>query len=108
MPIAVDAALQTGAYRPGGKIEPAATTADYGGGESTGRTIVSLTRIRRLRTFSQACSYNPVFLRLYAQHLQSFGFHIPIETREGSYQRYTGDTSVPGKGEILVWRPHAS
>ena len=28
--------------------------------------------------------------------------------REGVYRRYTGDTSVPGKGEILVWQPSGS
>jgi formylmethanofuran dehydrogenase subunit C len=67
-------------------------------------TIVALTPIRLLPTFSYACTYNPVFLRLYAKHLQSFGFCIPVEVGNGSYQRYTGDTSVPGKGEILVWQ----
>ena len=67
-------------------------------------TILALTPIRLLPTFSYACAYNPVFVRLYAKHLQSFGFHIPVEGKEGSYQRYTGDTSVPGKGEILLWR----
>jgi formylmethanofuran dehydrogenase subunit C len=71
-------------------------------------TIVVLTPVRLLPTFSYACAYNPVFLRLYAKHLQAFGFHIPVEMKEGSFQRYTGDTSVPGKGEILVWRPRAS
>jgi formylmethanofuran dehydrogenase subunit C len=67
-------------------------------------TIVALAPVRLLPTFSSACAYNPVFLRLYAKHLQAFGFRIPVEGKEGSYQRYTGDTSVPGKGEILVWR----
>jgi formylmethanofuran dehydrogenase subunit C len=71
-------------------------------------TIVALTPIRLLPTFAFACEYNPVFLRLYAKHLRPFGFHIPVEDREGSYQRYTGDTSVPGKGEILVWRPRSA
>jgi formylmethanofuran dehydrogenase subunit C len=71
-------------------------------------TIVSLTPLRLLPTFSYACAYDPVFLRLYAKHFQSFGFRIPVDVREGSYQRYSGDTSVPGKGEILVWRPCAS
>ena len=67
-------------------------------------TIVALTPIRLLPTFSYASAYNPVFLRVYAKHLQSFGFRIPVEVQEGLYQRYTGDTSVPGKGEILMWR----
>ena len=59
-------------------------------------------------TFSYACAYNPGFLRLYANHLRQFGFGIPVEADEGFYQRYTGDTSIPGRGEILVWKPHAS
>jgi formylmethanofuran dehydrogenase subunit C len=68
-------------------------------------TIVSLKPIQLLPTFAYACSYNPVFLRLYAKYLRPFGFTIPVEEAEGSYQRYTGDTCVPGKGEIFVWQP---
>jgi formylmethanofuran dehydrogenase subunit C len=71
-------------------------------------TIISLKQVRLLPTFSYACRYNPVFLRLYARHLRPLGFSVPYEDRDGAYQRYTGDTSVPGKGEILVWQPHAS
>ena len=59
----------------------------------------------------------PVNLRLgtlaprgtsYHKSLQAMGFAIPYENQAGTYQRYTGDTSVPGKGEILVWRPHSA
>jgi formylmethanofuran dehydrogenase subunit C len=71
-------------------------------------TIVALTSVRLLPTFSFACEYNPVFLRLYAKYLQEYGFRIPVEVTEGSYQRYTGDAAVPGKGEILMWRQHDS
>ncbi len=69
-------------------------------------TIIALLPVRLLPTFSYACEYNPAFLRLYAKHLQGFGLRLPVEAGEGAYRRYTGDTSVPGKGEILVWRPH--
>jgi formylmethanofuran dehydrogenase subunit C len=68
-------------------------------------TIVSLTPIRLLPTFAQACAYNPSFLRVYAKHLRTLGFAIPCDVQDGAYQRYTGDTSVPGKGEILLWQP---
>jgi formylmethanofuran dehydrogenase subunit C len=71
-------------------------------------TIVSLANIPLLPTFSYASTYNPTFLRLYARHLSTLGFSLPCEESAGSYQRYTGDTSVPGKGEILVWKPRAS
>jgi formylmethanofuran dehydrogenase subunit C len=71
-------------------------------------TIVSLTPIRLLPTFSYAATYNPTFMRLYAKHLGALGITIPFNDRDGSYQRYTGDTSVPGKGEILIWKPAGS
>ncbi len=66
-------------------------------------TIVSLQPIRPMPTFSAACICNPVFLRLYAKHLEPLGFSLPCEG--GAYQRFTGDGAVPGKGEILVWQP---
>jgi formylmethanofuran dehydrogenase subunit C len=68
-------------------------------------TVVSLIPLRLLPTFSDACTYNPTFLRLYAKHLRTHGFAIPHEGQDGLYRRYTGDTSVPGKGEILIWQP---
>ena len=44
---------------------------------------------------------------LLARYLAGFGFSTPHDGQEGAYQMYAGDTSVPGKGEILVWRPQA-
>ncbi len=70
-------------------------------------TIVSLLPLRLLPTFSYACAYNPTFLRLYARQLQPLGFSIPLDVHAGAYRRYTGDSSVPGKGEILIWQPRA-
>ena len=71
-------------------------------------TIISLKPLKLLPTFPYACTYNPVFVQLYGRHLQSMvGLAIPCESTAGGYERYTGDTSLPGKGEILVWRPHA-
>jgi formylmethanofuran dehydrogenase subunit C len=68
-------------------------------------TIVSLTPIQLLPTFAHASAYTPTFLRIYAKHLQTLGVAIPIDPTLGCYQRYTGDNSVPGKGEIFVWQP---
>lgn len=70
-------------------------------------TIVCLKPIALLPTFSQACTYNPVFLRLYARRLQALGISIPYQPSAGSYRRYSGDSAVPGKGELLVWQPLA-
>jgi formylmethanofuran dehydrogenase subunit C len=68
-------------------------------------TIVALQPVRLMPTFSHACAYNPAFLCLYANYLKQFGLSVPVAEAAGSYLRYTGDTSVPGKGEILVWQP---
>ncbi|MEX0679425.1 MAG: formylmethanofuran dehydrogenase subunit C [Pirellulales bacterium] len=70
-------------------------------------TIVSLAAIGLLPTFSYDCESNPVFLRLYARHLETLGFSIPCDDQDGTYRCYSGDTAVPGRGEILVWRPRA-
>jgi formylmethanofuran dehydrogenase subunit C len=66
-------------------------------------TIVCLQPVKLLPTFTEGCSYNPVFLRLYARTLQPWGIALPVDANRGQYRRYVGDTSVPGKGEILVW-----
>jgi formylmethanofuran dehydrogenase subunit C len=71
-------------------------------------TIVSLQPIPLLPSFLYSAAYNPTFLRLYAKHLATMGINIPCEARDGAYVRYTGDTSIPGRGEILVWKPVAS
>lgn len=65
-------------------------------------TIVSLEPLSLLPTFAYACSYDPTFLRLYRPHLAAFGVELPGGA--GAFRRYTGDGSVPGKGEILCWQ----
>jgi formylmethanofuran dehydrogenase subunit C len=70
-------------------------------------TIVSLKPLSLLPTFAFAATFNPTFLRLYAKRLAALGCPLPYDERDGTYRRYTGDAAVPGRGEILVWQPHA-
>ena len=70
-------------------------------------TIISLVPIPILPTFSYSATCNPIFVRLYPRYLGLLGFPIPCEEHDGVYERYTGDAAVPGKGELLVWRPRA-
>jgi len=119
-----DAGLEVGMRMKRGTIAIAGRTRDFAGLQMKGGTIllgrgaelrtgawmfrgtiISLQPIPLLPTFTYACSYVPTFLRLYARHLQSLGFGLPADDTDGSYRRYTGDASVPGKGEILVWDP---
>jgi formylmethanofuran dehydrogenase subunit C len=119
-----DAGLEVGMRMKRGTIAIAGRTRDFAGLQMKGGTIllgrgaelrtgawmlrgtiISLQPIPLLPTFAYACSYVPTFLRLYARHLQTLGFTLPADETNGSYRRYTGDASVPGKGEILVWDP---
>jgi formylmethanofuran dehydrogenase subunit C len=68
-------------------------------------TIVSMAPLHLLPTFSYACAYQPTFLNLYFRQLQAMGFAGPREIQANPFQRFTGDTSVPGKGEILLATP---
>ena len=70
-------------------------------------TIVSLRPLQLLPTFSYASTDIPTFLRIYVKHLRTLGVTIPIEPKDGAYQRYSGDHCVPGKGEIFVWHPRS-
>ncbi|HUG66672.1 MAG TPA: hypothetical protein VMM76_02905 [Pirellulaceae bacterium] len=35
--------------------------------------------------------------------LKELGVTLPYAPQDGAYNLYSGDASVPGKGEILVW-----
>ena len=65
-------------------------------------TIISMKPIQMLPTFSYACQYTPDFLKVYSRQLNQFGVNLPCDSADGAYQLYSGDASVPGKGEILV------
>ena len=71
-------------------------------------TIISLVPIPLLPSFLYATTYIPSFVGLYAKHLMTLGISLPHDVADGAYCRYTGDTSVVGKGEILVWSPRTS
>ena len=71
-------------------------------------TIVSLKPLPLLPTFACCGDLQPdVPAHVRQTPAQRWVCHFPYEEREGAYQRYTGDASVPGKGEILVWHAHA-
>jgi formylmethanofuran dehydrogenase subunit C len=66
-------------------------------------TIISLKPIPLLPSFLYSSSYIPTFMGVLVKHLGSLGISVPFDSEAGAYQRYLGDTSVVGKGEILVW-----
>lgn len=68
-------------------------------------TIISLAPLPLLPTFATSCSHNPLFLRLLARQLADWDIALPALDDQGTYDCYSGDSSVPGKGELLIWRP---
>ena len=71
-------------------------------------TIISLKPLQLMPTFSYAATYIPGFVRIYAAYLNRLGFTLPCDPQKERTERYTGDTSVPGKGEILIWAPRGA
>lgn len=55
-----------------------------------------------LPSFQFACTYRPVYLRVYLQRLRELGFRIAEECLDADYHRYCGDLLEIGKGEILI------
>lgn len=55
-----------------------------------------------LPTFKRSGVYRPNFLRVYLNHLRSFGFPLRGDCLDAEFQRYCGDFLESGKGEILV------
>jgi formylmethanofuran dehydrogenase subunit C len=68
-------------------------------------TIISMKPLQMMPTFAYANDFNPTFINVYSRQLKQYGINLPAAISEGTYQRYSGDLSVPGKGEILVWQP---
>jgi formylmethanofuran dehydrogenase subunit C len=68
-------------------------------------TIISLQPLELMPTFVPNCQITPTFMRIVSRHLEQFGVRLPYGTDAGVYQRYSGDRSVSGKGEIFVWNP---
>jgi formylmethanofuran dehydrogenase subunit C len=67
-------------------------------------TIVGMKPVEPLPTFSLACTYHPVFLRLYLGHLRSLGMPVTDAQLAGQYQRWSGDAIELNRGELLLFQ----
>ena len=59
-----------------------------------------------LPTFCFACRFAPGFLRVYLSHLRRWGMPVTQDHIDGLFNRYTGDITTLGKGEILIYDQH--
>jgi formylmethanofuran dehydrogenase subunit C len=67
-------------------------------------SIIALDTITPPATYSYACTYQPVHLRLLLGRLRT-AYNLPIQRRHitGLFRRFSGDFAELGKGEILQW-----
>ena len=65
-------------------------------------TIVSTRPADVLPTFSYACTYRPVMLRLVLSHLRESGLAVTDAQFNGRYARWSGDAVEMNRGEILL------
>ncbi len=70
-------------------------------------TIISMKPLTLMPTFAHATDFNPTFINVMARDVERFGIILPYAAGDGTYRLYSGDLSIPGKGEILVWHPAA-
>ena len=68
-------------------------------------TILSLKPLPLMPTFVTSGQYNPTFIDLYARELRPWNITLPNHPGTGTWTRHCGDSSIPGKGEILIWNP---
>jgi formylmethanofuran dehydrogenase subunit C len=65
-------------------------------------SIVSCEPAELLPTFSYACTYRPVLLRLLFARLRERGIAVAHEQFAGRYQRWSGDGVEANRGEVLL------
>jgi len=67
-------------------------------------SVVALGKIEPPATYTYACTYQPVHLRLTLIRLRD-RFRLPVQRKHlaGFYRRYSGDMAELGRGEILAW-----
>lgn len=67
-------------------------------------SVLALGKITPPATYSYACTYQPIVLRLMLTRLSArYRLSVPRKYFTGLYRRYSGDMAELGKGEILEW-----
>ena len=102
--IAGRAAEQTGLGMIAGNVVVFGSAGPDSGLWSKRGSVVALGAITPPLTYSYACTYQPVHLRLLLTRLR-VRYRLPVRPRHlnGFYRRYSGDMAESGKGEILAW-----
>jgi hypothetical protein len=67
-------------------------------------SVVALGSVSPPATYTYACTYQPIHLRLMLTRLRTrYGLSVQRKYLTGYYRRYSGDMAELAKGEILEW-----
>jgi formylmethanofuran dehydrogenase subunit C len=67
-------------------------------------SVVALGSVTPPATYTYACTYQPIHLRLMLTRLRTrYGLPVQRKHLTGYYRRYSGDMAELAKGEILEW-----
>ena len=67
-------------------------------------SVVALGSVTPPATYTYACTYQPIHLRLLLTRLRTrYGLSVQRKHLTGYYRRYSGDMAELAKGEILEW-----
>lgn len=67
-------------------------------------TIFSLKSVTPSESFRFTGTYESTFLSVFAKHVAAYGVGLPHQDGQGKYERYLGDQTYSGAGELLVWK----
>jgi len=92
----------TGLHMKGGTIICYGNLGERTGAFMNRGTILCYNKPNLMQTFRKNSLYNPVWLRFYLRNLRGI---LPVKEEHitGLYERYNGDITELGKGEVLVW-----
>lgn len=65
-------------------------------------TILSMHDAPMLPTFTYACTYHPIYIRMYLSYIKSMGLPVDESQITGNYKRWIGDAVELNRGEILL------
>jgi formylmethanofuran dehydrogenase subunit C len=68
-------------------------------------SIVAMTPPTLLPTYAPACTYSPLYVRLFLRRLRALGLPVTDDQIEGRYTRWSGDGVELRRGEILILEP---
>lgn len=93
-----------GSHMKGGTIVCFGNFGERVGAQMNRGTLIAYNPPKLLKTFCYNSIYNPTWLRFFLKDLKNLNLPVQENYITGLYERYNGDITELGKGEILVFK----